>query len=138
MCSFQEKNISSLPICGNALTLQTAHGNFLILCQTVLLPVTAWPLKGYENSKLTSIRVCAKGEELAGTIQLSKYVVYTRCSQSLRKLYPNVEMMKTKCPKCLRLTFLPSKILSNKIWFRQSLYTILIIEICYNRKIHEK
>ena len=38
MCNFQEKNISSLSIRGNALTLETAHGNLLILCQMVLLP----------------------------------------------------------------------------------------------------
>ena len=38
MCSFQERNISSLPIWANVLTLQTAHSSFLILCQTVLHP----------------------------------------------------------------------------------------------------
>ena len=38
MCSFQAKNVSSLSTWGNVLTLQTAHGNFLILCQMVLLP----------------------------------------------------------------------------------------------------
>ena len=67
---------------------------------------TAEPLKGYEAVQLTSISVSPKGEKQAGTIQLSKYVVYTRCAQSLLKLYPNVEMMKTKCPKlqiCQRL-----------------------------------
>ena len=56
--------------------------------------------------QLTSISVSTKGEKQAGTIQLSKYVVFTRCIQSLHKLYPNVEMMKTKCPKlqiCQRL-----------------------------------
>ena len=36
MYRFQEKNVSSLSICGNVLTLQTAHGYFLILCQIVL------------------------------------------------------------------------------------------------------
>ena len=54
----------------------------------------------------TSITVSTKGEKQAGTVQLSKYVVYTRRAQSLHKLYPNVEMMKTKCPKlqiCQRL-----------------------------------
>ena len=35
MCSFQEGNVSSLSICGNVLTLQTAHRNFLILFQIV-------------------------------------------------------------------------------------------------------
>ena len=38
MFSFHEKNVSSLRIWANALTLQTAHGNFLILCQMVLHP----------------------------------------------------------------------------------------------------
>ena len=38
MFSFQEKNVSSLRIWGNALTIQTAHGNFLTLCQMVLHP----------------------------------------------------------------------------------------------------
>ena len=39
MWSFQEKkNVSSLSICGNVITLQTAYGNFLMLCQMVLLP----------------------------------------------------------------------------------------------------
>ena len=38
MYSSQDKNIFSLPICRNALALQTAHENFLILCQIVLLP----------------------------------------------------------------------------------------------------
>ena len=33
MCSFQEKNVSSLFIWGNVLTLQTAYGNFLIFCK---------------------------------------------------------------------------------------------------------
>ena len=35
MCSFQERNVSSLSIGGNVLTVQTAHRNFLILCQIV-------------------------------------------------------------------------------------------------------
>ena len=59
-----------------------------------------------EIVQLTSISVSTKGEKQAGTIQLSKYVLYTRCAQSQRKLYPNVEMMKTKCSKlqiCQRL-----------------------------------
>ena len=38
MCCFQEKNGSSLSIWGNALTLQTAHRNFLILYQIVSRP----------------------------------------------------------------------------------------------------
>ena len=59
----------------------------------------AEPLKGYENSTTTSTSVSTKGEKQAGTTQLSKYVVYTRCAQSLYWLYPKVEMMKTKCPK---------------------------------------
>ena len=35
MCSFQERNVSSLSIWGNVLTLQTARRIFLILCQIV-------------------------------------------------------------------------------------------------------
>ena len=35
MCSFQERNVSSLSIWGNVYTLQTAYRNFLILCQIV-------------------------------------------------------------------------------------------------------
>ena len=38
---FKKKKVSSLPICGipiYVLTLQIAHGNFLMLCQMVLLP----------------------------------------------------------------------------------------------------
>ena len=35
MCSFQERNVSSLSILGNVLTLQTAHRNFLKFCQIV-------------------------------------------------------------------------------------------------------
>ena len=35
ICSFQEKNVSSLSIWGNVHTLQTTLGNFLILCQMV-------------------------------------------------------------------------------------------------------
>ena len=38
MSSFQEKNVSFLSICGNVFTLQTAHGNFLMFCELVLLP----------------------------------------------------------------------------------------------------
>ena len=38
MCSFQERNVSSLSIPGNVLTLQTAHINFVILCQIVSHP----------------------------------------------------------------------------------------------------
>ena len=38
MWSFQEKNISSLSVLGNALTLPTAYGKFLILCQIILFP----------------------------------------------------------------------------------------------------
>ena len=37
MCFFEEKDGSSLSIWGNFLTLQTAHGNFLIFYQMVLL-----------------------------------------------------------------------------------------------------
>ena len=62
--------------------------------------------KAMKTVQLTGISVSTKGEKQAGTVQLSKYVVYTRCAQSLHKLYPNVEMMKTKCPKlqiCQRL-----------------------------------
>ena len=56
--------------------------------------------------QLTSKSVSAKCKKQAGTKQFSKYVAYVRCAQSLHKLYPNVEMMKTKCPKlqiCQRL-----------------------------------
>ena len=35
---FREKEVSSLSTFGNVLTLETAPGNFLILCQMVLLP----------------------------------------------------------------------------------------------------
>ena len=35
ICSFQERNVSFLSIWGNVITLQTAHRNFLILCQIV-------------------------------------------------------------------------------------------------------
>ena len=62
--------------------------------------------KAMKTVQLTSISVSTKDGKHAGTIQLSKYVVYTRCAQSLHKLYPNVEMMKIKCPKsqiCQRL-----------------------------------
>ena len=38
MSSFQERNVSSFSISGNVLILQTAHRNFLILCQIVLHP----------------------------------------------------------------------------------------------------
>ena len=38
MCSFKKKNVSSLPMFGSVFTLQTAHGNILMLCQMVLLP----------------------------------------------------------------------------------------------------
>ena len=38
MCTFEKKKVSSLSIFGNVLALQTAHGNFLMLCQMVLLP----------------------------------------------------------------------------------------------------
>ena len=38
MCSLQEKNVFSLFIQGNVLTLQNAHGNFLILCPMILHP----------------------------------------------------------------------------------------------------
>ena len=51
--------------------------------------------KAVKTVQLTSISVSTKGAKQAGTIQLSKYVVYTRCTQSLHKLYPNVEIMNT-------------------------------------------
>ena len=35
MCSFQERNVSSLSISGNVISLQTAHRSFLTLCQIV-------------------------------------------------------------------------------------------------------
>ena len=38
MCSFQERNVSSLSISGNVLKTQTAHRNFLILCQILSHP----------------------------------------------------------------------------------------------------
>ena len=38
MCSFEKKKVSSLSMFGNVLTLQTTHGDFLMLCQMVLLP----------------------------------------------------------------------------------------------------
>ena len=38
MCSFQEKNVSSLLMWGNVLPLQTAPENFLIYCQILLHP----------------------------------------------------------------------------------------------------
>ena len=62
--------------------------------------------KAMKTVQLTSITVSTNGQKQAGTIQLSKYVLYTRCGQSLHKLCPNVEIMKTKCPKfqiCERL-----------------------------------
>ena len=37
VCCFQEKNVS-LSTRGNILTLQTAHGNLLLLFQMVLIP----------------------------------------------------------------------------------------------------
>ena len=52
-----------------------------------------------KTEQLTSISVSTKGEKQERTIQLHKYVVHTRCPQSLHKLYPNAEMMKTKCLK---------------------------------------
>ena len=36
--------------------------------------------------QLTGISVRTKVENQAGTIQLSKYIVYTRCAQKLHKL----------------------------------------------------
>ena len=38
MCSFEKNKVSSLSIFKNVLTLQTSHGNFLMLCQMVLIP----------------------------------------------------------------------------------------------------
>ena len=55
-------------------------------------------LKDKKTVQLTIISVSTKGEKQAGTIQLCKYVAYKRCAQSPHKLYPNVEMIKTKCP----------------------------------------
>ena len=44
--------------------------------------------------QLTSISVSTKGEKQAGTIQLSKYVLYTRWAQSLHKLYsPKLQIL---------------------------------------------
>ena len=102
--------------------------------------------KAMKTVQLTSISVRTKVENQAGTIQLSKYIVYTRCAQNLHNCIqmlswwrPNAKNIKfDKDRKWLRLTFLLSKISSNKIWFRQSIYTILTIEICCNRKIHRK
>ena len=37
MCSFEKKKVSSLSMVGNVLTRQTAHGNFLMLFQIILL-----------------------------------------------------------------------------------------------------
>ena len=69
-------------------------------------------------------------------------IIYTKHAQSLHKLYPNVEMIMTKCPQleiakdCKLLKF---HLTFNKYNFRQSyiLFQILIIEICYNKQIHE-
>ena len=52
-----------------------------------------------EREQFTIISLRTKGEKQAGRIQLFKYIVYTRCAQSLHNLYPNIEMMKTNCPK---------------------------------------
>ena len=35
MCNFHERNVSSLYIRGNVPTLQTAHRDFLIVCQII-------------------------------------------------------------------------------------------------------
>ena len=43
MCSFQEKNISSLSISGKVLTLQTTHGNFLIPTYTAMKLIYSLP-----------------------------------------------------------------------------------------------
>ena len=51
MFSFQEKNVSSLSIRENELTLQTANGNFLRLCQMILHPNINF-LKSEQNKTL--------------------------------------------------------------------------------------
>ena len=49
---------------------------------------TAEPLKDYENRvQLTSISVRTKGEKQAGTIQISKYVVYISVSKCWSEKY---------------------------------------------------
>ena len=55
--------------------------------------------KAMKTVQLTCISVSTKGEKQAATKKLSKYVAYTRRGQILHKLYPNVEILKTKCPK---------------------------------------
>ena len=64
------------------------------------------PIKSYKSRlknriQLTSTSVSTKDEKQAGTIQLSKHVVYKVCPK-LQILYRNVEMAdktKTICPK---------------------------------------
>ena len=59
MWIFQEKNVSSLSICENALTLQTAFGNFLMLCQMVLLPnIYTLPCLLHKQSIIIKYKCC--------------------------------------------------------------------------------
>ena len=91
--------------------------------------------------QLTSVSVSTKVEEQAGTMQLSKYVVYTRCAQksaqTVSKCWDDEDQM-PRTANLLKTTndfgwhsCLPKCHLTK--YGLDSIYTILTIEICYNR-----
>ena len=76
MFSFQEKNVSSLSIWGNVLTLQTAHGNFIILCHMFLHPNINFSIT--KQNKIPKIDPEIMKQE--GGIAILRYVLF--CAQT--------------------------------------------------------
>ena len=73
---------------------------------------TAEALKAYENRvQLTIISISTKGEKQAGTIQLTKYIIYICCSLAIWK---QMGKIKQKNRRSLELFSLAGRVLKAK------------------------
>ena len=80
MCSFQERNVSSLSIWGNVLTLQTAHRNFLILCRAV----SHSNINFLVSKQSKALKIDAKMlKQKAGTAILRHVLSFTQTNKAL-------------------------------------------------------
>ena len=126
MCFFEEKNGSSLSIWGNFLTLQTAHGNFLIFYQVVLLSNTYFLTCKQNNAP----KVYPKNVEAVGWSCYSILVFYKNSSISKYKqvnkyLYYNELQLLFACFRSDSNDILNSLSYLARTWF-QYLYIYLI------------
>ena len=95
MCSFQERNFSSLSIRGNTITLQTAHRNFLILFQIFLHPNINFVISKQKNTpKIDPIML----KQQAGIAILKHVLSFT---QTNRALWSNKQMNTSTAMNCI-------------------------------------